>query len=74
MGTMAVKDFQLVDPAATYERPFDVLRDSTLSEREKIDVLKQWLDNALRERFLGRSDTMQVCDVTKALHFMGAAV
>ena len=73
MLTMA-SEFQLTDPAATYERPFDVLRDATLSDREKVDVLKQWLDNAVRDRLLGRSDIDRVCDVTKALRFMGAAV
>ena len=72
---MSVAEMPDVQPAVLYERPFDVLRDMTLTRVEKIEILHRWLADVVRMAS-GQGETPErsehVCAVTKALQFLGA--
>jgi len=40
-------DAILRDPSAAYEKPDDILNDSALNDKEKLQVLEQWEYDAL---------------------------
>jgi hypothetical protein len=63
------------EPATTYERPFDVVCDMTLTRVEKIEILHRWLASVVTRNDAPRADQDdQVCAVTKALVFLGAPI
>ncbi len=72
---VAAQWFAIADPAASYERPFDVLQDMTLTRVEKIEILHRWLTNVMTKQDADGGDKSgQAAAVTKALQFLGAPV
>ena len=72
-----MQELTTFEPAQVYERPFDVLKDMTLSRPEQIEILHQWLADAVRAAGGGSAREAQrdgVCAVTKALQFLGAPI
>lgn len=72
---VAAQRFAIADPAAGYDRPFDVLLDLTLTRVEKIEILHRWLTNVMTKQDADGGDKGgQVAAVTKALQFLGAPI
>ena len=59
------------NPAATYERPFDVVLDMTLTQAEKAQILRRWLDVVSQQR---SEQSGELYAVIKALKFLGCDV
>lgn len=61
-----------LDPSAAFQRPADVLAESSLTREQKIEVLRQWeydareMDVAEEENMQGRSG-VELSDVLEAL-------
>lgn len=63
----------LLDPAAEYETPDDVLNDPALSEAQKIEILRRWEYDAseisvAEEEGMAHVDSVTVGQVLLALH------
>lgn len=75
LNAAAVAGAQMPDPAVSYERPFDVVRDMTLTHDEKVEVLHRWLANVMaRQDVTGADKQHQMNAVARALQFLGAPV
>lgn len=62
----------MIDPAAAFHAPQDVLRDSHLGEREKVEILSRWAYDSLEllvaeEEGMDGGETTDMSEVLKAL-------
>lgn len=65
------------DPASAFARPMDVIRDETLSDDKKIEILQRWeydvreAQVAEEEGFAPGESGVELSDILDALHQLG---